>query len=274
MEDSLREYIKRRGSHMHFTKMQGAGNDYIYVNGFAEKIENPERAAVILSDRHFGVGADGLIILEKSEIADFKMVMYNSDGSRGRMCGNGIRCAVCYACKYGIVKTDCALVETDSGVKQVFVKGESFLVDMGMPSFDKGEKPDISFIDGVYASARVDVGNPHFVVFVRDIESVRLKEWGSRLENAPEFPDRANIEFVQMVDAEHMQLLVWERGSGATLSCGTGTCAAGYAAFNIGLAKERLSVINPGGVLEVIKNRDTLMLAGPAEFVFEGDMQL
>ncbi len=258
---------------MHFTKMQGAGNDYIYVNGFAERLENPEKLAVRLSDRHFGVGADGLIILTKSDIADFRMVMYNSDGSRGKMCGNGIRCATAYACKYGIVKRDKAVIETDSGIRHVYVQGENFLVNMGVPIVEEGKIPDISFIKGAILGMRVSTGNPHFVVFVEDLKDIILGEAGPRLEMAPEFADRANIEFVQMMDRKKARMLVWERGSGATLSCGTGTCAAAFAAFKLGLADDRLVVYNPGGALEVSKNKDTLWLSGPVQFVYEGDLQ-
>ncbi len=259
---------------MHFTKMQGAGNDYIYVNGFAERIENPEKLARFLSDRHFGVGADGLIILAKSDVADFRMIMYNSDGSRGEMCGNGIRCAVAYAYKYGIVKNRQVLVETDAGNRRVYVGEKSLLVNMGEPENLEGKIPDISFVKGTITAKRVSTGNPHFVVFVEDLKDVILSEAGPRLETAPEFPDKANIEFVQMSDAGHMLLKVWERGSGETLSCGTGTCAAAYAAFNLGFADDRLVVYNPGGTLEVIKKENTLWLSGPAEFVFEGEWRL
>lgn len=256
---------------MHFTKMQGAGNDYIYVNGFAEQISHPTMLAVKISDRHFGVGADGLIILQPSEVADFKMAMYNADGSEGRMCGNGIRCAVLYAVKYGIVKKKPALVETAAGIKKVFWESERLRVDMGQPFFEAAKKPDISTIHGAYASMRVNMGNPHFVIFVKDLEEVCVEQEGQRLEYAAEFPDRSNIEFVQMLDEGHMKLRIWERGSGVTLACGTGTCAAVAAAQHMGLGKERIAVCNPGGVLEVIKKKDTLWLLGPARFVFEGE---
>ncbi len=255
---------------MQFTKMQGAGNDYIYVNGFAEQVSRPALLAAKISDRHFGVGADGLIILQPSETGDFKMKMYNADGSEGAMCGNGIRCAVRYAVKYGIVKKNPAVVETASGLRRVFWKGEKLWVDMGTPFFEKGKKPDISGIPGAYASMRVSMGNPHFVIFVKDMETVKLGQDGARLEYAPEFPDRANIEFVQMLDEGHMKLRVWERGSGETLACGTGTCAAAAAAQRLQYGKSHIFVCNPGGVLEVKKEEDTLWLSGPAGFVFEG----
>lgn len=255
---------------MRFTKMQGAGNDYIYVNGFAEKISDPGMTAVQISDRHFGVGADGLIILQPSEIADFKMAMYNADGSEGRMCGNGIRCAVLYAVKYGIVRREPAVVETAAGIKNVFWEHDRLRVDMGQPVFDDGKKPDISTLPGAYASMRVSIGNPHFVVFLRNLSAVRIELEGQRLEYAPEFEDRCNIEFVQMLDEEHMKLRVWERGSGETMACGTGTCAAAAAAQRLGLGRDRVAVCNPGGILEVIKREDTLWLLGPARFVFDG----
>lgn len=255
---------------MQFTKMQGAGNDYIYVNGFAERISEPDMLAVKISDRHFGVGADGLIILQPSEVADFKMAMYNADGSEGKMCGNGIRCAVLYAIKYGIVKKAPAIVETAAGVKRVFWEGDLLRVDMEKPIFEDEEKPDVSTIPGAYASMRVSMGNPHFVIFVQDLDAVPVEQEGQRLEYAPEFTDRANIEFVQMLDQNHMKLRVWERGSGETLACGTGTCAAVAAAQHFGYGKDRISVCNPGGVLEVIRKEDTMWLLGPARFVFDG----
>lgn len=255
---------------MQFTKMQGAGNDYIYVNGFAEHITAPDMLAVKISDRHFGVGADGLIILKPSAVADFKMAMYNADGSEGKMCGNGIRCAVLYAVKYGIVRKEPAIVETAAGIKRVFREGDLLRVDMDQPVFEDGEKPDISTIYGAYASMRVSMGNPHFVIFVKDLNGVSVEQEGQRLEYAPEFADRANIEFVQMLDEEHMKLRVWERGSGETLACGTGTCAAAAAAQHLGYGKDRIVVCNPGGVLEVIREEDTLWLLGPAGFVFDG----
>jgi diaminopimelate epimerase len=252
--------------------MQGAGNDYIYVNGFAEEIKNPAMLVVKLSDRHFGVGADGLIILQPSEVADFKMKMYNADGSEGAMCGNGIRCAVHFAMKYGIVKGKTAVVETAAGIRHVRRENDGFLVDMGQPLFlTEQKKPDISEIPGVYETMSVSMGNPHFVIFVANLDDICVSRTGPLLEHAPQFKDGANIEFVQILDETHMKLCVWERGSGETLACGTGTCAAVAAALKSGLMmNEHVVVCNPGGTLEVIKKENTLWLFGPAEFVFEG----
>lgn len=255
---------------MRFTKMQGAGNDYIYVNGFAEHVSEPEMLAVRMSDRHFGVGADGLIILLPSAAADFKMAMYNADGSEGEMCGNGIRCAVLYAVKYGIVRTEPARVETAAGIRRVFWRGDALRVDMEKPVFEEAPKPDVRAIPGAYASMRVRVGNPHFVVFVKDLSAVPFEREGQRLEYAPEFLDRANIEFVQILDEAHMKMRVWERGSGETLACGTGTCAAAAAAQKLGYGTDRIVVCNQGGVLEVVRKEDALWLSGPARFVFDG----
>jgi diaminopimelate epimerase len=254
--------------------MQGAGNDYVYVNGFAEEVNNPAMLAVKISDRHFGVGADGLIILQPSEVADFKMKMYNADGSEGAMCGNGIRCAVYYAMKYGIVRNEAAMVETAAGIKRVERRQDEFLVDMGQPCFLPNPKPDCSFLRGVYETMSVSMGNPHFVAFVRNLDEICVNQAGPRLEHAPEFHDGVNIEFAQILDDTHIKMRVWERGSGETLACGTGTCAAAAAALKAELLHQNhIVVCNPGGSLEVIKKENTLWLSGPAEFVFEGSWE-
>jgi diaminopimelate epimerase len=255
---------------MEFTKMQGAGNDYIYVNGFTQEVPDPAALAVQMSDRHFGVGADGLIVLRPSEQADFAMEMYNADGSRGAMCGNGIRCAVRFALDEGIAEALPVSVQTLSGVRQVYKLGTHFCVDMGAYALDSTVKPELSGVKGVAASLGVNVGNPHFVLMVSDLKEICLEKDGPAIARSPVFPDGVNVEFVQVVDETHLRMQVWERGSGRTLACGTGTCAAAITAWNFGFCKERVMVDNPGGTLEVRRKNNTLWLLGPADYVFRG----
>ena len=277
---------------MRFTKMQGIGNDYIYINCFEEKIENPSALAVRLSDRHFGVGSDGIILIEPSETADCKMDMYNADGSRGKMCGNGIRCVGKYAYERGIAKKDALTVETLSGVKTLKLQVQegrvrSVEVDMGTPVLE-AEKIPVRFPKGrvigepvsvggrEYRITCVSMGNPHCVVFVDDTEKLDLPEIGPLFETHPMFPDRVNTEFVQVLGTGELKMRVWERGSGETLACGTGACAAAVAAALNRYAGQRVKIHLRGGDLLIRREdkTDEIFLSGPAEFVFDGAVEI
>lgn len=218
---------------MKFTKMQGLGNDYIYFNCFEEKIENPEELSKKISDRHFGIGGDGIILIMPSEKSDFKMRMFNADGSEGKMCGNASRCIAKYVYERGLTdKTDITL-ETLSGEKNLHLSVidnivQSVSVDMGMAACKE------VFVDGKAAVA-VDIGNPHCVFFCKSAEEFDVEKDGKIIENHPMFPDRTNVEFIIPESDNVLKMRVWERGSGETLACGTGACAAAYAAVFKGL---------------------------------------
>lgn len=260
---------------MKFVKMHGCGNDYIFVE--EREIGNSNRGDLSrrISDRKSGVGSDGLIILCSSEIAEFRMEMYNSDGSRGKMCGNGIRCLCKYAFERKITVKTRFEVETDSGLKQVKLElddeGKTVTgvrVNMGKP--ETGSKK-IKGFDGVLTC--VSVGNPHAVVFVENVDIVKVAEMGRLLEFNMEFPDRVNVEFVQIIDKGHLRMRVWERGSGETLSCGTGACASLVAGYINGLCNNTAQVCMPGGTLQVSYNVGEKMvyLYGDANEVFSGE---
>ena len=290
---------------MHFTKMHGAGNDYVYVDCTKETVENPSEAAKLVSDRHFGIGADGLILIKPSKIADVTMEMYNADGSLGKMCGNGVRCVGKYAYDHGLARKDRIFVETGAGIKILDVTardGEavSLRVNMGEAIFAPKEIPvDISKIplpEGVSslknAEQLIDVpaeiagrtwrvncismGNPHCVVFVDDVEEFPLMEIGKVFEHHPMFPERVNTEFAVRINEHELRMRVWERGSGETWACGTGTCATAVAAILGGLAKSPVTVHLNGGdlVIEWEGKGSPVFMTGPAKEVFEGDIDL
>ena len=267
---------------MKFTKMQGLGNDYVYVNCFEEKIEAPSELAVKISDRHFGVGSDGLIMINPSEKADFEMEMYNADGSRGEMCGNGIRCVGKYVYDYGL--TD----KTEGGIKYLSLNVEdgkvrSVRVDMGSPVLRPEDIPvrcegeravDVPVtVDGTeYRMTCVSMGNPHAVVFVDDVKTFPLETVGPKFENHEVFPNRVNTEFVRVIDRKTAEMRVWERGSGETLACGTGACAVAVACALNGLGEDEMTVKLLGGDLLIQWDRenDKVYMTGPAETVFDG----
>lgn len=273
---------------MNFTKMQGIGNDYIYVNCFKERVENPSALSVRLSDRHFGVGSDGLILICPSDAADCRMDMYNADGSRGKMCGNGIRCVGKYVYERGIAKKDVLTVETLSGVKtlRLDIKDgsvRSVEVDMGAPVLDTEKIPARFPADRVvgeplcvggkqYAVTCVSMGNPHCVVFTDDVDGMELDKTGPLFERHEAFPEQVNTEFVRVISRGELQMRVWERGSGETLACGTGACACVAAAVLNGKTDRCVRVHLRGGQLEVRWDEETgrVFLKGPAEFVFDG----
>ena len=273
---------------MKFTKMQGLGNDYVYVNCFEEKIENPPAVARYVSDRHFGIGSDGLIMINPSEVADFEMEMYNADGSRGEMCGNGIRCVAKYGYDYGLTDKTQISVETLGGIKYLDLTVEDgkvvlVKVDMGKPELKSDLIPIISEnekvidepieVDGqVYHMTGVSMGNPHTVIYVDDVKNLDLEKIGPKFENHERFPKRINTEFVHCIDRNTVEMRVWERGSGETLACGTGACAVAVASILNNLTDTRVTVKLLGGDLQIEWDREKnhVFMTGPAKVVFDG----
>lgn len=273
---------------MKFIKMHGLGNDYVYVNGFTEHVPDPARLSQLISDRHQGVGSDGLILILPSRTADVRMEMYNADGSHSEMCGNGIRCVAKYALDRGLVRDPVFRIETDAGVKTVecrVVEGKvrSVRVDMGAPGLHPRAIPCTIagerivehplVVDGQrWNITCVSMGNPHAVIFVPDVQSVALAGIGPRIEHAPEFPERVNVHVAQIVSTQHVHMRTWERGSGLTQACGTGACAVAVAAVLARSAQRRLTVSLPGGDLDIEWAADNhVFKTGPAVEVFDGD---
>ena len=273
---------------MEFTKMQGLGNDYVYVNCFKEKVENPSEMAVKVSDRHFGIGSDGLILIKPSDVADFEMEMYNADGSRGEMCGNGIRCVAKYVYDYGLTDKTSISVETLGGIKYLDLTVEHgkvtlVKVDMGTPILKSELIPIVAKGETVidepimvggkeYHMTGVSMGNPHDVVFMDDIKNLEIEKIGPLFENHERFPNRINTEFVNVIDRHTAQMRVWERGSGETLACGTGACAVAVACILNGLTENTVTVKLLGGDLQIEWDREknTVYMTGPAEVSFDG----
>lgn len=263
---------------MKFTKMQGLGNDYVYVNCFEEEVKNPEKLAIAVSDRHFGIGSDGLILIKPSDVADCQMDMYNLDGSRGAMCGNGIRCVGKYAYDHHIVDKTEISVETPSGLKYLKMQTEggavtAVTVDMGKPELTS-ELPETILVDGkTYEFTGISMGNPHAVLFMDAIDSLDLEGIGPKFENHSRFPDRTNTEFVQVIDRGHVRMRVWERGSGETMACGTGACAVAVASILAGHTDDTVQVELLGGRLQIRWDRehDRVFMTGPAVEVFSGE---
>lgn len=279
-----------RGINMKFTKMQGCGNDYIYVNCFEETIENPKDTAKKVSDVHFGIGSDGLILIRPSEVADFRMSMYNADGSEGKMCGNGIRCVAKYVYDFGLTEKTTITIETLSGIKTLKLsvndgKVQSVRVDMGkailesrnIPAIYEGKDIIVNEpvnIDGnEYKITCVSMGNPHCITFVEDVKAIDIERKGPRFENHEMFPDRVNTEFIHVIDRTHIDMRVWERGSGETLACGTGACAAVVACVLNGLTDRKVTVHLLGGDLDIEYIEDgTVYMTGPATVVCTGEI--
>lgn len=277
---------------MKFTKMQGLGNDYVYVNCFEEKVENPSETAIKVSNRNFGIGADGLILICPSEVADCEMVMYNADGSRGEMCGNGIRCVGKYMYDYGLTDKTSISVETLGGIKYLdftIAEGKVSLVkvDMGSPELVPEKIPIVVDgdhvidepieVDGVtYRMTGVSMGNPHAVIYVDDVKGLNLEEIGPKFENHKRFPNRINTEFAHVLDRNTVEMRVWERGSGETLACGTGACAVAVSSILNGLTEERVTVKLLGGDLQIEWDREQnkVYMTGPAAVSFEGTIEL
>lgn len=277
---------------MKFTKMEGLGNDYVYVNCFQEKVENPESLAIKISDRHFGIGSDGLILIKPSEVADFCMDMYNADGSRSEMCGNGIRCVAKYVYDKGLTDKTSISVETLAGIKYLDLKVENgkvsmVTVNMGSPELVPAKIPvksdkDILVsepvtVDGEeYKMTCVSMGNPHCVVFVENTEQFPLEKVGPKFENHELFPNRINAEFIQVLDRKTVNMRVWERGTGETLACGTGACASTVACILNELTDEEITLHLLGGDLQVRWDREEnlVYMTGPATVVFDGEIDV
>jgi len=269
---------------MKFTKMQGLGNDYIYVNCYEERVENPGELAKKISDRHFGVGSDGLVLICPSEKADFRMRMFNADGSEAEMCGNASRCVGKYVYERGMTgKTEISL-ETKAGIRGLRLKvrdglAEEVTVDMGVPEMRPEKIPTLleEIAPGrVEAGGRefevwcVNMGNPHCVVFTKDADGVDVAKWGPEFERHEMFPERVNTEFAQVMDRENIRMRVWERGAGETMACGTGACATFVAAEMAGKCGDEVKIHLNGGVLKIRRESEHVVMTGPAEFVFEG----
>ena len=273
---------------MIFTKMHGLGNDYVCINCFRERVEDTSGFARTLCDRHYGIGADGLILICPSKVSDFKMEIYNSDGSVAGMCGNGIRCLGKYVYDYRLTGKETLSIETKSGIRNMHLhiqdgKACGAMVDMGVPRLNAHSIPILSEKDLVindpievqeknYRMTGISMGNPHAVIFLEEINGISLEETGRELEFHPRFPERANIEFCHVTARNRMEIRVWERGVGETLACGTGACAAVVASVLNDLTDEEVIVKLLGGELSVRWDRKVnhVFLEGPAVKVFDG----
>ena len=274
---------------MKFTKMHGIGNDYVYMDCTKERLENPGEIARLVSDRHKGIGSDGLILIQSSDEADFEMAMYNADGSYGKMCGNGIRCVAKYVYDNGLTdKTEISVISggavkylkltVENGkVKKVRVNmGEPILKPSEIPVVGEGDKlvaAPIVVDNQVYEMTCVSMGNPHAVVFLDDVENLKIEEIGPRFEQHERFPDRVNTEFVERIDRKNLKMRVWERGSGETMACGTGACATAVAAILNGYTERDVTVHLLGGDLEISwdETDNCVYMTGPAATAFTGE---
>ena len=274
-----------------FTKMHGCGNDYVYINGFEEHIDNAEKPGFVrkVSDRHFGIGSDGVIFINPSDIADFEMEMYNADGTRAEMCGNGIRSVAKYVYDRHLTDKEEMTVESMGKIKYITVyahdgKAETIKVDMGEPILDAEKIPVVStekrvvneiiFVDDrEYRMTCVSMGNPHAVVLL-DPDDLKIEKIGPLFENHVRFPERVNTEFIKIIDRNNIKMRVWERGTGETLACGTGCCATAVACVLNDLTDDDVVVHVRGGDIRVKWDRESnhVFMTGPAEFVFDGEI--
>lgn len=285
---------------MKFTKMHGCGNDYVYIDGSREKVEDKPEIARRLSSRQFGIGSDGVIFINPSSIADFEMEMYNADGSRGKMCGNGIRCVAKYVYEKGMTSNNPIAIESCGSVKQLYLTLDDGIVkkvrvDMGEPVLEADAIPVVPektagsadnknrvidvpiYVDGyIYRITAVSMGNPHAVIFVADPDLMDPYTIGEKLEHHTAFPEGVNVEFIYVADRNNLLMRVWERGSGETLACGTGACAAVVASVLNGKTERKVTVHLLGGNLEIEWNASDnhIYMTGPAETVFEGELDL
>ena len=285
---------------MKFTKMQGCGNDYVYVNGFEEKIPQEKKPEIVrrLSDRHFGIGGDGVIFINPAEEADFEMEMYNADGSRSEMCGNGIRCVAKFVYDKGLTDQDHIAIVSAGKVKylELTVEGKTgtdrgvvtkVRVNMGSPILlpeeiqvqadgEQAVDEPILVQGQEYRMTCVSMGNPHAVVFMKDVTQLDIDKVGPYFENHERFPRRTNTEFVEVLDRKHVFMRVWERGTGETLACGTGCCATAVACVLNGLTENAITVKVLGGELQIEWDREqnVVFMTGPAEIVFEGEVEV
>lgn len=278
---------------MKFTKMQGAGNDYVYVNCFEETVEDPQAVAIKVSNRNFGIGSDGLILIMPSDTADVRMRMFNSDGSESEMCGNGIRCVAKYAYDHGIVSKTEITAETGAGILTLqLVPGSDgkigkVRVNMGAPRLTRGEIPmtgdaaakviaeELTIQDKTFRITCASMGNPHCVIFVDDVENFPVHQYGPQIENHPLFPRRTNVEFIQIISRTEIRQRTWERGAGETLACGTGSSAVTAACVLNGLTEKKILNHLSGGDLEMEWADDgNIYMTGPAVEVFSGEIVL
>lgn len=275
-----------------FTKMHGLGNDYVYMDAIHQKIDNGSELARFVSNRHFGIGSDGLILICKSDIADFKMRMFNQDGSEAEMCGNGIRCVGKFVYDKGLTNKTTVTIETLAGIKTLKFnlkdkKVETVRVDMGEPILNPEKIPVISSenpvknlklkaLDKEFIFTCVSMGNPHAITVVKDTEKFDVETYGRILEVDKAFPNKTNVEFVQIVDKEHIKMRVWERGAGETLACGTGACATAVACNLNGLTSRNVNIELLGGNLQIEwSSKDNhVYMTGPAVTVFEGKLEI
>ncbi|MCI1960054.1 MAG: diaminopimelate epimerase [Clostridia bacterium] len=275
---------------MKFTKMQGCGNDYVYINCFEEKVENPNKLAVEMSERHFGVGSDGLILICPTDEADFRMRMFNSDGSESEMCGNGIRCVGKYVYDKGLTNKTNVSIITLAGIKYLNLnigkdgKVDTATVDMGEPILKAEDIPvksdkypvideEIQILDKTFKFTCVSMGNPHAVTYVDNVSDFDVEKYGKVAEVDTHFPSKVNAEFVEKVSDDFLKMRVWERGAGETLACGTGTCATVVASVLKGLCKRTTTVQLLGGnlTIEWRKSNNHVYMTGPARYSFEGE---
>lgn len=273
-----------------FTKMHGLGNDYVYIDAINQNIENESTLAQFVSNRHFGIGSDGLILIYKSNIADFKMRMFNSDGSEAEMCGNGIRCVGKFVYDKGLTNKTKVTIETLAGIKTLKLnikdgKVETVKVDMGEPILNPKEIPVISDEEPVknlvleadhkkFKFTCVSMGNPHAITQVENIDDFNVEKYGKILEVNKAFPNKTNVEFIQIVDKEHVKMRVWERGAGETLACGTGACGTVVACYLNGKTTRKVEVELLGGKLYIEWNEkdNHVYMTGAAKTVFEGEL--
>lgn len=287
---------------LEFTKMQGIGNDYVYIDCTKKELEKPEKISQIVSNRHFGIGSDGLILILNSKIADFKMEIYNADGSQAEMCGNGIRCVAKFVYDKGLTEKTKLKIETLAGIKELELnvengKVKTVKVDMGEPILEAEKIPvyidekmksegitPTSVIKNLKLEAYnqnftftcVSMGNPHAITFIDNVEKFDVKKFGSVFEVAKAFPKKSNIEFVEIVDKENINMRVWERGSGETMACGTGSCASVVACILNNKTSNKVKVHLLGGELYIEWNKENnhIYMTGPAEIVFEGKIDI
>lgn len=273
-----------------FTKMQGLGNDYVYIDAINQKIENESSLAQIISNRHFGIGSDGLILICSSEIADFKMRMFNSDGSEAEMCGNGIRCVGKFVYDKGLTNKTTLKIETLAGVKELKLnlkegKVDTVRVDMGEPILEAEKIPVVSsgkmaknlkleIEEREFNFTCVSMGNPHAITFIENVENFEVEKYGSKIEVNERFPKKTNVEFIEIVNKEYIKMRVWERGAGETLACGTGACASVVAGIINNLIERKVTVELLGGILEIEWNKEDnhIYMTGPAVTVYEGEL--
>lgn len=274
-----------------FTKMHGLGNDYAYMDAIKQNVENKSSLAQFVSNRHFGIGSDGMILICKSEVADFKMEMFNSDGSEAEMCGNGIRCVGKFVYDKGLTNKTTVTIETLAGIKTLKLntkegKVETVQVDMGEPILKPEKIPVITIEEPVknlkvkandkeFIITCVSMGNPHAIIVVEDTMNFEVEKYGRIIEKASVFPNKTNVEFVEIQDKEHIKMRVWERGTGETLACGTGACATAVACNLKGLTNRHVNIELLGGFLEIDwKEEDNhVYMTGPATTVFEGEIE-